>query len=52
MGKLFFLRIPQFFAFQAVSQKKRCIKMSYLWYIPCLLSFVVLLLYDKTFVCQ
>ena len=52
MGKFVFLRIPQFFAFQAVSQENRRIKMSCLWYILCLFSFVVLFLYDKTFVCQ
>ena len=51
-GEIGFLRIPQFFAFQAVSQENRCIKMSCLWYILCLLSCVVLLLYDETFVCQ
>ena len=51
-GEIGFLRIPQFFAFQAVSQENRRIKMSCLWYILCLFSFVVLFLYDNTFVCQ
>lgn len=51
MGKFVFLRRLQFFAFQAMDTIRRCIKMFYLWYIPCLLSFAVLFLCDKTFVC-